>query len=460
VRRDDYRDGWGMSNSTYEPNTVYSEHSAPEFLYEPTPGVDLDHGPTPQPDDVTTMVRNAGRNFAVLVGMFFVSLAAFIVGVTLFSLGVGLAVLVVGLFILVGCLMAAGATARATKSMLAYAGVDLPATVYPRTGSGFGMLRRLRDPQSWRDLLYVLVAFVLSTFSFSVAMSWVFGGIGGVVYGFWGRYLPEDNQGLAYLLGYPGQFAETLLNSVLGLILILTTPAVLHGLVRLHAAVARGLLVDENSALRARVSELATSRSAAGEAETQTLRRLERDLHDGPQQRLVRLGMDISSAQRRLASDPEQAGRLLDEAYQQTQDALSEIRQLSRGIAPPILAEQGLAAAITALAARNSVPTSVDVGAVTLSGAAQNAAYFTVAEALTNMEKHSRASRCSVEIHPLGGVVVVAVTDDGVGGAALSRGHGLTGLADRLAGVEGTLTVTSPAGGPTQITATIPAALA
>ena len=227
--------------------------------------------------------------------------------------------------------------------MLAYAGVDLPATVYPRTGSGFGMLRRLRDPQSWRDLLYVLVAFVLSTFSFSVAVSWVFGGIGGVLYWFWGRYLPDDNQGLAYLLGFPGQFAETVLNSVLGVILILTTPAVLHGLVRLHAAVARGLLVDESSALRARVSELTTSRSAAGEAEAQTLRRLERDLHDGPQQRLVRLGMDISSAQRRLATDPEQAGRLLDEAYQQTQDALSEIRQLSRGIAPPILAEQGLA---------------------------------------------------------------------------------------------------------------------
>jgi signal transduction histidine kinase len=167
--------------------------------------------------------------------------------------------------------------------------------------------------------------------------------------------------------------------------------------------------------------------------------------------------MDISSAQRRMASDPERAQQLLAEAFQQSQDALQEIRQLSRGIAPPILAEQGLPAAITALAARNSVPTTVDVGAVTLSDTAQNAAYFTVAEALTNMEKHSAASRCSVELHQVGAVVVVAVTDDGVGGASLSRGHGLTGLADRLAGVDGTLTVTSPAGGPTQITATIPA---
>ncbi|MFT4167081.1 MAG: sensor histidine kinase [Microlunatus sp.] len=438
----------------------YGEHNAPNFLYEPTPGADLDHGPEPQDDRTSLMLRNAGRNFLAICGLFFVSLAAFIIGVTLFSLGVSLVVIVIGLFILVGALVAAGATARATKGLLAYAGVDLPATVYPSsTGGGFRVLSRLRDPQSWRDLIYTVVGFVLSTFSFSVAVSWVFGGLGGVLYWFWSRYLPEDNQGLPYLLGFPGRFADVFFNSALGLILILSTPAVLQGLVRLHAAVARGLLVDESSALRAQVSHLTTSRTAAGDAETHTLRKLERDLHDGPQQRLVRLGMDISSAQRRLATDPEQAQRLLDEAYEQTQEALSEIRQLSRGIAPPILAEQGLPAAITALAARNSVPTSVDVGDVRLSDAAQNAAYFAVAEALTNMEKHSGATRCSVEIHPLGGVVVAVVTDNGVGGASLSRGHGLAGLADRLAGVDGSLTITSPAGGPTQITATIPSSL-
>ena len=321
--------------------------------------------PRPTDDPTPLMLRNAGRNLAALTGLFFVNLAAFIVCVTLFSLGAGLLVIMVGLFVLVGCLGAAGALARANKSVLAYAGVDLPATRYPRTSGGFGLLRRLRDPQSWRDLIHVPIAFVLSTFSFSVAVSWVFGGIGGVLYWFWGGYLPDDSQGLAYLLGFPNRFAESVVNAALGVIMILTAPAVLHGLVRLHAAVARGLLVDESSALRARVSELTTSRSAAGDEEARTLRRLERDLHDGPQQRLVRLGMDISSAQRRMATDPDQAQRLLDEAYQQTQDALGEIRQLSRGIAPPILSEQGLPAAITALAARNSVPTSVDVGDVT-----------------------------------------------------------------------------------------------
>ena len=261
-----------------------------------------------------------------------------------------------------------------------------------------------------------------------------------MTYWYWGRFLPDNNHGPAGLLGFPGFYSEVVFEFVVGGILLLTTPALLHGLIRLHGTIARGLLVDERRALRQQVSRLT-----------------ERDLHDGPQQRLVRLGMDISSAQRRLADDPERAQQLLAGAFQQSQEALQEIRQLSRGIAPPILAEQGLPAAITALAARNSVATTVDIGTVTLSDTAQNAAYFTVAEALTNMEKHSAATRCAVEIHQVGAVVVIAVTDDGVGGASLARGHGLAGLADRLAGVDGTLTITSPAGGPTQLTATIPA---
>ena len=176
----------------------------------------------------------------------------------------------------------------------------------------------------------------------------------------------------------------------------------LRGLVRLHGAVAYALLVDETPALRQQVSELTQSRTAAGEAEVHTLRRLERDLHDGPQQRLVRLGMDLSAAQRRLDDDPAQARALLDEAMRQSQDALAEIRTLSRGIAPPILAEQGLPAAITALAARGTIPTSVEVDEVQLSDAAQNAAYFVVAEALANMEKHSQAHSASVEVRRRG----------------------------------------------------------
>ncbi|GAA3637671.1 sensor histidine kinase [Microlunatus ginsengisoli] len=433
---------------------VRDDADLPEFLLYDTPAGADD---VSDAEPAVTMIRGVGRNLGAICGLFVVTLVAFIVCTTLFSLGVSLLILVVGLFILVACLMVAGWTSRVTKGLLRFAGVALPETVYPPLGSGFAILRRLRDPQSWRDLLHVLVGFVVSTFSFSVAVSWVAGALGGITFWFWGRFLPEDNHGLAELLGFPGFYAEVILESIVGVLLLVSAPAVLSGLVRLHGAIARGLLVDERGALRRRVSQLTESRSAAGEAEAHTLRRLERDLHDGPQQRLVRLGMDISSAQRRLETDPDKAKELLAEAFEQSQEALTEIRQLSRGIAPPILTEQGLHAAITTLAARNSVPTTVDVGAVTLTDAAQNAAYFVVAESLTNMEKHSAASHCSVEVHQVGGVVVIAVTDDGVGGASLSRGHGLAGLADRLAGVDGTLTVTSPRGGPTQVTATLPA---
>jgi signal transduction histidine kinase len=418
---------------------------------------------TPEPvhsaedDPVTSMIKGTGRNLAVIIGLFALSLAAFVVCTTLFSLGVGLLVLVVGLFILVACLIVAGWSSRMTMALLGYTGITLPPTRYPAAGPGFrGKLRRLVYPQAWRDLLHVLVNFILSILSFSLAVTWVFGGLGGVTYWFWSRWLPQPTEGLPALLGYPGRLAELTFNSVLGALLLITAPFVLRGLVRLHGAVAYALLVDETPVLRQQVSELTQRRTAAGEAEVHTLRRLERDLHDGPQQRLVRLGMDLSAAQRRLDDDPVQARVLLDEALQQSQDALAEIRTLSRGIAPPILAERGLRAAITALAARGTIPTSVEVDDVHLSDAAQNAAYFVVAEALANVEKHSRARQASVELRRVGAVAVINISDDGSGGASVAKGHGLSGLADRLAGVDGTLTVSSPAGGPTQLTATIP----
>ena len=413
--------------------------------------------PPTEDDPVTSMIKRAGRNLAAIVGMFAVSVTAFVVCTALFSLGLGLLVLVVGLFIMVGCLIVAGWSSRMTMALLSYAGIDLPRTHYPAAGPGFrGKLRRLASAQSWRDLLHVLINFILSVISFSLALTWVFGGLGGVTYWFWSSWLPESDRGLPELLGYPGRFADITFYTVLGVALLITTPLMLRGLIRLHGAVAYALLVDEAPALRQQVSELTQSRTAAGEAEVHTLRRLERDLHDGPQQRLVRLGMDLSAAQRRLDDDPVQARALLNEALQQSQDALAEIRTLSRGIAPPILAEEGLRSAITALAARGSIPTSVEVEDVQLSDAAQNAAYFVVAEALANMEKHSQAHLASIEVRRVGALAVINITDDGVGGAASAKGHGLAGLTDRLAGVDGTLTISSPARGPTVLTATIP----
>src|SRR5215212_11325664 len=196
-------------------------------------------GRSTEDDPVTSIIKGTGRNLMVIIGMFAVSLAAFVACTTLFSLGLGLLVVVVGLFILIGCLVVAGWSSRMTMALLSYAGIMLPPTRYPKPGPGFsGKLRRLGYVQSWRDLLHVLVNFILSTVTFSLALAWTAGGLGGVTYWFWSQWLPQPpDQGLAAVLGYPGRFAEITLNTVLGALLLITAPFVLRGLVRLHGAV-------------------------------------------------------------------------------------------------------------------------------------------------------------------------------------------------------------------------------
>ena len=408
-------------------------------------------------DSFGNLIRRSGQDFGIVLATFLISLFGFLICLPIFAVGVGLAAAVIGLFILVGALIVAGGFARFHRSLLLIAGYDLHVPLYPASRPGLrGRLRRLGHAQSWRDLLHVLISFVMSLLTFPLALLWMAAGPGGLTYWFWVRYLPEDPRGLASLLGFPGTAVDVMTNTTLGAVFLVTAPYVVHGLVAVHAGIAHGVLVDQKSELRQQVSDLTVSRAAAGDAELHLLRKLERDLHDGPQQRLVRLGMDITSAQRRLTTDPDRAGVILDEAFRQSQEALAEIRTLSRGIAPPVLAEQGLRAAITALASRGTVPTTVDVSAVPLSDAAQNAAYFVIAESLANMEKHSQAHECTVEIRVVEGAAVLQVTDDGVGGAAVAKGHGLAGLVYRLSGVDGALAVSSPAGGPTRVTATVP----
>jgi signal transduction histidine kinase len=204
---------------------------------------------------------------------------------------------------------------------------------------------------------------------------------------------------------------------------------------------------------------------AAVTAEAAALRRLERDIHDGPQQRLIRLAMELGRAQHHFDKRPELVREALADAVVQAQETLDELRALSRGIAPPILADRGLRAALAALAASSLVPAdlAVEPGAqpdagpdARLDAAIETAAYFVVAEALTNVAKHSQASRCTIGVRQTEGVLRVQVTDDGVGGAALGKGHGLRGLDDRVLAVGGRLRVTSPEGGPTTIAAELP----
>jgi len=250
----------------------------------------------------------------------------------------------------------------------------------------------------------------------------------------------------------------------LGLLLLFTLPLVTRACVAAQAGLGQALLSDL-SALHRRISGLERERDtaraqtvAAVTAEAAALRRLERDIHDGPQQRLVRLAMELGRAQHHFDSRPEAVREALADAIIQTQEALEELRSLSRGIAPPILVDRGLRDALTALAARSTVPVELDAGPLDrrLDAVVESAAYFVITEALTNVAKHSHARRCTIGLHHSAGTLRAWVTDDGVGGAALDKGHGLRGLDDRLHAAGGRLRVTSPCGGPTTITAELP----
>jgi signal transduction histidine kinase len=211
--------------------------------------------------------------------------------------------------------------------------------------------------------------------------------------------------------------------------------------------------------LRARIAELRASRARIVEAADEERRRLERDLHDGAQQRLVALSLNLKMARKAFENDPDAARELLDDAIEELTQATAELRELARGIHPAILTDRGLDAAVGALATRASVPVEVrTVPAERLAPPVESTAYFVVAEALTNIARYAQASHAEVAIDRDDGKLVVEVRDDGVGGADPGRGSGLRGLADRVAAVDGRLTVTSAPGSGTVVHAEIPCA--
>jgi signal transduction histidine kinase len=405
------------------------------------------------------------RGYGYLLGGLPLCIVAFVIAIVGFAAGVGTIVVWLGLPILAGTLRAsrglAGVERRATEWAT---GRPLPPVHYrePR-GRGIGRLfSMLADPQSWRDLLHAVVAFPVRLAIFVIALSWTVAGLGSALSVAWQWAIPRDDEGggLFWLLFRSDSLlGEIVLSTAVGLVMVATSPLVVRGLVATRAGLARGLLTNQTAALRARAVQLESSRRAAVQAEAQTLRRLERDIHDGPQQRLVRLNMDLEAVARRLDDNPEKARPLVAEALEQSREALDELRALSRGIAPPILADRGLGPALAAAAARCPVEVSLDVALPEgrrLAAAVENTAYFVVTEALTNVAKHAGASLCTVVVSADADRVLVQVRDDGRGGAHLGKGHGLAGLADRLATVEGVLDVVSPPGGPTVLTAEIP----
>ncbi|MBK7721601.1 MAG: sensor domain-containing protein [Austwickia sp.] len=252
---------------------------------------------------------------------------------------------------------------------------------------------------------------------------------------------------------------------------VVVLPFVAPALSAVDVHLARWLLGQDQTRrieqLSSRVDTLTHTRTAAVDSAEAERRRIERDLHDGPQQRLVSIAMDLGMAKAAMGRDPAAAQSLIDHAHASSKEAIVEMRQVARGIAPPILTDRGLDAALSALAARAGVPVRVEVGELgRLDPTLEAIAYFCVSEALTNVTKHARASAAQVRVERVrspaapGAVprsqIVVTVSDDGVGGADPLTGTGLTGLRQRLSAVDGTLTVFSPPGGPTVLTAVLP----
>jgi signal transduction histidine kinase len=235
------------------------------------------------------------------------------------------------------------------------------------------------------------------------------------------------------------------------------TPRLMNRHARLAASLLRPTRERE---LEMRVARLTETRSDALDTQAAELRRIERDLHDGAQARLVAMGMSLGTIEHLLERDPERARALLSEARESSSKALTELRDLVRGIHPPVLAERGLGDAVRALAMASPLRTEVEIDMPgRIDAPVESAAYFAVSEVLTNAAKHSGAQRVWLDLRHENGMLRISVIDDGCGGADLSGGTGLRGIERRLGTFDGVLALNSPAGGPTIVTMELPCEL-
>jgi len=405
----------------------------------------------------------------VLVG-FPIGMFTLVVVLTGFALGIGTAILWLGLPILVGTLILARGFAIAERARIGpVLGRRMPHPVYKKV-HGQGLLRRtfgpLSDGQAWFDLVHAIFRFIPNTLAVCFVLTWWAGAIAGVTYPLYDWTLPHvpGNYELHELLGYEDTMRVRMtMNVSIGIFFAGTLYWVVRGAALMEAYFAKAMLTSVYE-LRQQVAAAEEARdvaqrqkAAAVSAEAVALRRLERDIHDGPQQRLVRLAMDLGRAEQQFATNPDAARATVAEALSQTRETLDELRALSRGIAPPILVDRGLRAALTALAGRCTIPVDLDAPPLDrLDPSVESTAYFVVAEALTNVAKHSHASEVQVSVQRISTGLIVTIADDGIGGASLAKGHGLAGLEDRVSAAGGVLAVDSPEGEGTRLTAALP----
>jgi signal transduction histidine kinase len=429
--------------------------------------------------------RRVPRELGFLVLTLPVALVAFVTSLTLFTAGVGSIITFVGIFLIIAALYASRGFGALEIIRLEWAGrprIPTPEWQDGRARQGFwGWLRALfGNGHYWLYLLHtMIISFVLSLATWIITVVWVSVTFASLTSWFWAIVLPEGFASTGSILAFPWVPADSavagvvlhLLRFVVGVAMLAALPYVTRALVLIHYWVARGVLGPFRSDdLQREVISLNASRGAAVSAEGHSLRRLERDIHDGPQQRLVRLQMDLSAAERQLDTDPHRARTLIAEAMEQSKEALEELRALSRGFAPPILLDRGLIAALESAAIRSTVSTRVISDLPRVPSTDPNAlpqelernAYFIASEAIMNAAKHSGGTDIEVRVD-LRRVLdtddtwlVLTVTDNGRGGATLVAGHGLAGLEERLRGLGGVLEVDSPAGGPTTVRAHLP----
>lgn len=329
-------------------------------------------------------------------------------------------------------------------------GADIPA---PHEGPRPSPAGWLRSPAGRRQLTYhLLYGPLLAVAAVLVLLTWAAAAAAASLYG-WIWLVPPDRP-----LGDLGYTPGGAYVTVAGAALLCAASRLTGALTRLDLRTATARLGPSREELLARrVEDLAESRAGLVDAVDAERRRIERDLHDGAQQRLVSLAVNLGLARATLGDLPEDVRRVLDEAHREAKEAIEELNGLVRGLHPAVLEDRGLDAAISGIAARAPLPVGVRVDLPSRPSATIEAvAYFVVAEALTNVVKHAEASRAEVTVERFGATLLVVVSDDGVGGADPAGGTGLTGLAGRVASVDGTLSVDSPVGGPTVMTVELP----
>ncbi|MFJ4514217.1 sensor histidine kinase [Streptomyces sp. NPDC088816] len=406
------------------------------------------------------------REFGYVLLNLPIGIMLFTYAVTMVSLGAGLLVTFLGVPVLAAALAGCrlfGVLERARARRLLGLEVAEP---QPLRAAKPGVLAwtgaLLKSGASWRALLYAILHFPWAVFSFTVSLVFWTLGWSLLTYPLWFWVFPMwAGQGGLQLYGdgrhgvYLDNPFEITVTALVGLLFTLATPWIVRALTMVDRVLVYGLLGP--SRLSARVVELESDRGVVVDTAAADLRRIERDLHDGAQARLVALAMDLGLAKEKLTEDPQAAARMVNEAHGEVKTALQELRDLARGIHPAVLTDRGLDAALSAVASRCTVPVRVEVDLDERPAAAiEGIAYFTVSELLQNVSKHSGARSASVDVWRTEDRLMLQVEDDGVGSADVSKGSGLAGLAERLDAVDGILVVDSPAGGPTRVTAELP----